>query len=120
MAQFVSVHGLDGLVSDLRRTATEAPGLAANVVSHHAGQVVDRWRESVPDPAPTGKHLRDSIKHDFELDGRDPVGIAYSDWMVARFREYGTVKEPPKGEAAAALEAELPALAKSLGEIPRL
>lgn len=105
------------LVHDIARTATESIPMAASIASHHAGEVVDRWRSSVP--RVTDK-LHDSIQHDFEFDGRDPVGIAYSDWFVSRFREYGTATQPPHGEANAAAEAQIEAFASDIASIPRL
>lgn len=121
MASFQTVFddggGVSALVRDIRRSEVESPALAANVVAHHAGLVVDRWRDSVPQV--TGK-LHDSIKHDFEWDGRDPVGIAYSDWFVARFREYGTATQPPRGEAMAAADAQIGAMARDIADLARL
>lgn len=108
---------ITALVHDLRRTASESMPMAANIASHHAGEVVDRWRASVP--RDTGK-LHDSIQHDFEFDGRDPVGIAYSDWFVSRFREYGTATQPPHGEANAAAEAQMDAFARDIASLARL
>ena len=117
MPQFARVEGLDATVTSFRRSAATAPNAALGVVTRHAEKIAERWRDSVPVVSST---LHDSIDHFARYEDGDPVGTVYSDWMVARFREYGTATQPPHGEANAALEAEVDAFARDIKAIPSL
>lgn len=120
MAAFGNVDGLDGLVRDISRHADTVDSDVSDVLEKHAKNIADRWRNSVPDPPPTGEHLKASIGHYQRREDGDPVGAAFSDWFVSRLREYGTATQPPRGEANAALEAEMAAFLDSVRKIPRL
>lgn len=123
----VVVDGVDLIVSDFMREATEVRPRAERVVTKHADKAAQRMRNRVPIGPPT-LHVLNSITSDQHATtdgfrvwadaGPDPT--ADEGAFVSRFLEHGTVNQAPQPFVGPAGDETLPEFVDDVRGLPNL